>query len=481
MKNIRYPILNNILWSLIGRYIPSFIQIISTLVIARLVEPRDFGEIAIVMTFVQISSLIVSSGFAEALIYNVNNSKTLYSTVFYLNIIISIVVYCILFLLSPYIASFYAMDRLTLLIKVIGLNIIIFSFIYIHKGVLYVINLNFKTPSIIFFISSAIGSILGITLAFKGFGVWALVFQTLSINFFQLILFWFVSDWKPLFSFSFKELKSIISYSSKIFLNNITQVLFDNLHVFVIGKVFAARILGYYNRMQTIAYYTTTNFVYAIESVFYPILCVRKENQEHLINAYEIILRLSTYVAFPVLGFMICLGRPLILLILTEKWIDALPILRLISVAYLFVPIIFINNSFLKILNKPHIIFNTGLVKKIIGVILLFITLRGGILYVCYGIIAYFFIDAVISMLCIQFFLKVSIYKQISSLFFNVILNAFFLLIIYFTSFLFSNNLMKIFVSIFGWVFYLLMPFLFKAKESLLLKRLALSIKLCKR
>lgn len=190
----------SMLWSILGRYLPNLIQIISTIIIARLITPQEFGEVAIITVFIQIASLIIASGFAEALIYRVENSNSLYSSVFYFNILISIILYLVLFIFSNNIAEFYEIERLGILTKVVGLNIIIYSFTYIQR-VFYSIKLDFKTPSIVVLISSILGSINGIVLAFNGFGVWALVYQTLLINLIQLLLFWKLSKWRPNFVF----------------------------------------------------------------------------------------------------------------------------------------------------------------------------------------------------------------------------------------------------------------------------------------
>lgn len=245
------------LWSLLSRYLPNLIQIISTLIIARLVTPAEFGEVAIITTFIQIVNLLVSSGFAEALIYRVKNSQVLYSTVFYFNVLLSLFLYFALYIFSDNIADFYSIDRLGILTKIVGLNVVIYSFTYIQR-VIYTLNINFKTPALITLIASVGGSTVGLFLAFKGYGVWSIVYQTLSINGIQLLLFWVLSDWRPVFSFSIKELLSIIPYSSKILSNNIAEVFYDNIYSLVLGKVFSAKTLGYYNRMQTVVYFTTT-------------------------------------------------------------------------------------------------------------------------------------------------------------------------------------------------------------------------------
>ncbi len=475
MKKNKQSHVNMTLWSVLGRYIPNILQIISTLIIARLLTPQDFGEVAIITTFIQIASLIVASGFAEALIFKVNNTESLYSTVFFSNFLISILLYLLLFFSSDFIANFYAIQRLSILTKVVGLNIVIYSFTYIQR-VLFTIKLDFKLPAVITLVSSILGSSIGLILVYNDYGVWSIVFQTLSINIIQAILFWTLSGWIPIFSFSFKELKEILPYSSKILINNFIQVFYDNIYSLVIGKVFTAKVLGYYNRMQTVVFFTTTNFMYAVESVFFPILSKRKDDKEYLKNKYEMLLRLSTLIAFPILVFTIGLAKPIILFLLTEKWIGGLEILQLISIAYLFIPIIYVNNSYLKVLDKTKTLVRVNFVKKIIGLIILFITINYNIIIVCYGIILYYCIDAFLSMVYVGKYLGIGIYKQINYIILNITLNVLLLLITLCISSLFSNSFNKIIISlIIGIIVYFISLATIKPKEYVFLKNKVLN------
>ena len=462
----------SVLWSLLGRYIPSVIQIVSTIIIARLITPEEFGEVAIISVFIHIASLITTAGFAEALIFRVNNTNSLYSSVFYFNLLISLILYIALFLFSDKIAFFYEITRLEILSKVVGINILLYPLTYIHR-VLYMLDQNFKTPAFIALGSSILGSVTGTVLAFNNFGVWALVMQTLLINLTTLILYWKHSSWKPDFVFSFKELKTIMPYSLKIFYNNIVQVIYDNMYTLVIGKIYSAKTLGYYNRMQTIVYFTTTNFLYAIESVFFPLLCKKKDDIVHIKNSYELLFRIITFVAFPILVILISLGEPIIILLLTEKWIGSLQILQLLSIAFLFLPITYLNNSFLKIIDKTNVLFYSSLIKKVIGIIILLITINFSIEHVLYGIILYGIIDALISMFITQYFLKINIFKQIYFLINNIVLNIILFLILKYFSTIITNIFLKITLSIaIGLFIYFLITFLLRLKEYQILKSL---------
>lgn len=411
------------LWSMGQRYVPSLIHIVATLIITRMITPDDFGEVALVMTFCQIASLAVASGFGEGLMYRVNNSQTMFSSVFFFNVGVAISLYLLLFMLSDTIAIFYDMPRLSILFKVACLNIIVYSLSYIQKTKKQM-DIDFKSLAMISLVASLAGSVIGIGLAYMDFGVWSIVLLTLSINTIEMLLLWITSKWKPTLTFSWTELKTIIPYSSKILFNNFVQVFYDNIYSLVIGKFFNAKPLGYFNRMQTVVYYTTTNFMYSMEMVFFPILCKRKDKREALEATYEKLLRLSTFLAFPILVMLIGLAKPIVVIVLTEKWLEGAKVLQLISVAYLFVPLIYINNSFFKIMNRTDVLFYSNIIKKIIGVGILMITVFMGFYAVCYGVILYYFIDAAISMFCIHRYLNISIRRQLTFLSHSVIINV---------------------------------------------------------
>ena len=410
------------IWSIVQRYLPSVVQIVATLVITRTITPGDFGEVALITTFYQIAILLVSSGLGEGLMFKFDNSEIRYSSVFYFNLAVAGLIYALLFLSSDYIATFYNIPRLSILIKVININILLYAASYLQR-VIYQKNLNFKILAVVSIIATLIGSSLGIYLAFLGYGIWSIVILTLTINFVETGILWGKSKWRPLLQFSWFEVKEILSYSLKILTNNIIQVIYDNIYSLVIGKSLGIRSLGFFNRMQTVVYFSTTNFMYSIESVFFPILCRNKEDENLIKVSYEKLLRISTLLASFVLIILITLSHQIVIIVLTDTWSEGIPVLRMISIAFLFVPISYINNSFLKIGNKTKILLYGNIVKKTIGLIILAITVSWGDLdMICKGILVYYSIDALISMVLTNNYLQIKITDQISYLRNNLLL-----------------------------------------------------------
>ena len=432
------------LWSLGERYVPVSLQIISTLILTRMIMPSDFSEVAIVTAITEILTLVISAGMSEGLIYNKNNSDVLYSSVFYANFGIALILYLILFGAAPSISAFYKMPRLKFLIWVAGLNMVFYSFSYIHRTI-YSINLNFKTPATITLISSITGCCVGLTLAFRDFGVWALVFQSLTINLSQSVLFWFKNKWRPSKVFSWLELKKILPFSINVFLNNLVQALYDNIYTLLLGRFQPAKLLGFYNRMQSVVYLTTTNLSYSLERVYYPILARIKDDIEHLRSKYLQITRLIVYLSYPVLIILIGSGRDIIIIVLTEKWVEGYNVLMLLCCAFFFTPLMYINNAYMKLLNKTKVLFYAGLYRKIVGILILLITITTTMTNILLGIILTFSIEWLITSGCIQKYLRISVISQIINVLPIILVNV----VVYLLMIFFNQRIEAIFIRVF--------------------------------
>ena len=447
-------------------------QIIASLIITRVISPSDFGVVALVTTFNQIAILMVSSGLAEGLIYKGDNSELRFSSVFYFNIVVAIIFYILFFISSEFIAGFYGFPQLATLIKVSSINILLYAFSYIQR-VINQINLNFKLLAYASAFAAIIGSIIGVYLAFNEYGVWSIVILQLSINFIETFILYVKSKWRPTLHFSWIEIKELLSYSLKVLSNNILQIVYDNLYTLIIGKFLGVRPLGFFNRMQTVVYFTTTNFLYSLESVFFPILCSKKLDENQLNESYEKLLRISTFLSSFVLVILITLSNQIVTIILSESWSEGISTLRILSLAFLFVSISYINNSFLKIRNKVNILLFGNVFKKTIGFIILIITFASRNLdTICIGLFVYYLIDALISMVLIKTSLNIPITNQIFYLKNNFILIMVVLGLAYlnsiFTSVYISfllGLLIVVTVFIFGSI-------LFKTREYLILRQI---------
>ena len=457
--------MNYAMWSLGERYVPVALQITSTLILTRMILPSDFAEVALITVIIELLTLIISSGMADGLIYKNKNSDLLYSSVFYANIALAVFLYIGLVAASGLIADFYGIPRLRILIYVAGLNMVFYALSYIHRTI-YTVELNFKTPAKITFLSTIIGCTVGLTMAFNDYGVWAIVFQTLTINASQSVLFWIKNKWRPVWQFSWKELKTILPFSVRVFLNNLIQSVYDNIYTLLLGKFQSAKSLGYYNRMQSVVYFTTTNLSYSLEHVYYPMLSKIKDDIEAIKDKYLQISRLIAYISFPILVFLIGSGRDVIVLILTNNWEGGSDVLRKLCVAFFFMPLIYINNSYMKLLNQTKVLFYAGVLRKIIGISILMITITTNMTNVLYGIILTFFIEWLVTSFCVQKYLMVTVLKQVVNIIPTLIVNVIVLsLIVLVNKQLDIIYLRVIFSVVIAGTIYVLWPVVYRTKE----------------
>ncbi|MCC8019584.1 MAG: lipopolysaccharide biosynthesis protein, partial [Rikenellaceae bacterium] len=358
-----------LIWSGIERISYQGIQLILTLIIARLVSPSDYGIVAMLTVFLSLAQVIVDSGFANALVQKRDRTETDFSTVFWFNLFIGIILYFVLWLSAPSIAGFYSMPQLDLAMKVIAINLIVNAISIIQKTKL-VIAINFKRQAYISFVSILVSGSLGVVLALKGFGYWALVIQTLANNSVNSILLWILGRWSPSWVFSWESLKGLFSFGSKLMMSSLLDVFYNNIYSLVIGKKYKSSDLGFYNRAYMFGSFPFTNISIIISRVMYPSWC-KLDSDEQIIEAFFRTLKFIACIVFPISLAMVILSEPIIRITLTEKWLPMRPYFIIISLAFIAYPLTAINDTLLKVKGRTDLFFKTEIIKKIIGIILL--------------------------------------------------------------------------------------------------------------
>ncbi|MFG6326712.1 MAG: lipopolysaccharide biosynthesis protein [Muribaculaceae bacterium] len=383
---------SGIIWSAIERFSVQGSQFILSLVIARFVTPADFGLIAMLTIFMAIAQVFTDSGFGSALIQKKDRNNDDYSTVFYFNTVISVILYFILFISAPYIADFYNQPQLTIITRWVGLNLILLALYTIQKTRLR-IDLNFKKIAKISFVAMLTSGIVGVWLAYKGYGVWALVIQSLTNNFFLVILYWFFAKWRPIWVFSWTSFRKLFSFGSKLLASHLLHTIYLNLYSLVIGKFYNASDVGYYNRACTIAQYPPVNLVTIISNVLYPVQCEHQNDRDWLVLTFPKFLKMTCFIIFPIMMLLAVLARPLVLVILSEKWIECAPLISILAVAYMWIAVGTINNNLITSSGRSDLYLKAEIVKKIIAIIILVITIPFGIIWLCIGLLIYNIID----------------------------------------------------------------------------------------
>lgn len=466
-----------VLWSAVERFSVQGIQFLLSIVIARLVLPSDYGLIAMLGVFMAIAQTFIDSGFSNALIQKQNRTNVDFSTVFYFNIVIGVFVYVCLFLGAPLIAEFYNEPQLDFIMKIVGFNLIIISFSIVQRAIL-TINLDFKRQAIASLVAVVISGILGIYLAYKGYGVWALVIQALLNNLLCTVFLSILTRWKPDFSFSYNSFKGLFAFGSKLLLSSVLHTIYQNLYNLVIGKKFSAVELGYYNRAYTLAYFPSSNIINVIVRAIYPIQCNIQDDTEKLEKTFIQYLRMTAYIIFPLMLMLCILAEPLVSLILTDKWLPIVPLLQILCIAYMWDPIMVINCNIINVKGRTDYLLKAEIIKKISAVLILLITIPFGIKVMCIGLVFYAFCDIFIITRYTRILISYSLTKQIRALFPIILLNIGLLLLLFFISFLPLGMVTMLLVSILlGSVYYVLASYLFNYKEIILIKTTLSSFK----
>ena len=382
--SLKQKALSGILWKFIEQISRSVLAFTISIILARLLDISDFGLIGMLAIFIALSSVLIESGFAAALIQNKNRTELDYNTVFLFNIFIALICYVILFFCAPLIASFYGEPILVGLLRVLGLNLILNSFNTVQLTQL-TIKIDFKTIAKVTLIGSITGGAIGILMAYTGFGVWALVAQTIITTIFSTIVLWAHSKWRPLFTFSFTSLKIMFNYGSKLLLASIYGITLNNLYNVIIGRVYKPEELGTYVRAMNLPELISATLNSVINSVTFPLMSSINDDRERMLSAYSRMLSMTAFIIFPLMTLLSALSYPFVMLFLTERWIAIVPLMQWLCFARMMTPISALNLNILQTTGRTDLLLWTELAKVPLLVTNMIITIPMGIGYVAIG------------------------------------------------------------------------------------------------
>lgn len=463
--SVKQQATKSVLWSAIERFSVQGIQFLLSIIIARLLLPTDYGLIAMLSIFMAIAQTFIDSGFANALIQKKNRTETDYSTAFFFNIAVSVVLYLLLYLSSPAIANFYHQEELNAITRIVGISLIINSFGIVQQAKL-TIALNFKRQAIASLTAVIISGIIGVGMAYSGYGAWALVWQSLLNNFLRVALLWFFSKWVPLFCFSKESFRTLFSFGSKILLSSLLHTIYTNLYTLIIGKKFSAGELGYYNRAFTLAQFPSTNLTNVIVRAVYPIQCRLQDDDEQLRSMFLKYMRMACYLIFPVMIGFCALAEPVVRLLLTDKWLPAVPLLQILCIAYMWDPIMKINHNMLNVKGRSDYFLYAEILKKIVAFSILFLTIPFGVKIMCAGLILYAFADIIIITYYTRKLTGISLLLQIKVLLPVVLLSFSMGGLVYLTTLFLENVWIQVLLGlVVGVSYYVALSFIFDIKE----------------
>lgn len=401
----------SIIWSAVERFSVQGIQFILTLVIARFVEPSDYGLIAMLSIFLAIAQAFIDSGFGAALIQKTDRTEVDFSTVFYFNIIISVLLYIILFYASPYIARFYHEPQLSLITKIIGINLILISFALIPTTK-FNIQLDFKSVSKASFISTSVSGLVGIIMAIAGYGVYALITQSILCALLNALLLWIQIKWVPMLVISYGSLKQLFGFGSKLLLSGLLHTIYLNLYSLVIGKYYRSTDVGLYNRASTFANFGTTNITTILNRVYYPLLCESQDNDEKFQKLFNELLRIASFVVVPICFGLSAIAEPFINVVLTNRWADVIWPMKILLWAFSIYPWLSINVQPLKAKGRSDYFLYAEVIKKIVAILILVVSLKFGLIVLCFSIFIYNAADLIIIVYFAKKVMKTSLLNQ---------------------------------------------------------------------
>ena len=384
MPSLKEKTVKGVFWSSIDRFSSQGIQFIFSILIARMLLPSDYGVIAMLGIFLAVSQSFIDSGFGTALVQKIDRTETDFSTVFYFNILVACFFYGLLWIISPYIASFYDIPLLESVTKAVALTLIFNALGGIQNAKL-TIAIDFKTRAKISLMCTISTGIIGLIMAYKGYGVWALVTQNIANSILNATLLWLFVRWIPQRTFSMQSFRQLFGFGSKLLASGLLDTIYNNIYPLVIGKFFSASTLGVYSRASSLAQYPSSNLTSVLQSVTFPVLSSIQNDEERLGNAYRRLLRMSVFIIFPLMIGLSAVADPFIRLVLTDKWEGAIYLLQIVCFSMMWYPVHAINLNLLQVKGRSDYFLKLEIIKKIIGVSMLCITVPIGIVAMCYG------------------------------------------------------------------------------------------------
>ena len=377
--NKKLCIASNLFWKFSERIGAQVVTLIVSMVLARLLEPEMYGTIALATVLISILNVFIDSGLGLSLIQKEKADDIDFSSVFFFNCLVCLILYFSLFTCAPFIASFYKRNELCLVIRVLGLSLIISGIKNIQQAYISK-HMMFKK----FFLATLGGTIsaaiAGIWLAFYGYGIWALVIPDLLNKSFGAFTLWITVAWRPQFVFSWCRLKKLLSFGWKILLASILNTIYNDLRQLFVGKEYSTETLAFFNKGEQLPSLLIININSSIDNVLFSAMSAEQNDKVKLKKMTRMSIKICFYILAPIMiGFAIS-AKTIICLLFTEKWLPCVPIMQILCIAYLFQPIQSANLNVIKGLGQSGLFLKLEVFKKVLGVIMLLISMRWGII-----------------------------------------------------------------------------------------------------
>lgn len=384
--DVKKTTISNFIWRFAERCGAQIVTFIVSIVLARLLNPSVYGTVALVTVFTTILQVFIDSGLGTALIQKKDADDLDFSSVFYFNLVMCLMLYGVMFFCAPFIASFYKDESLTAIVRVVSITLIISGVKGIQQA--YVSrHMLFKR----FFFSTIGGTIasafIGIIMAYAGYGVWALVIQQLSNMTVDTLILWVTVKWRPKKMFSWKRLKELFSFGWKLLCSSLIDTVYTNIRSLIIGKMYSAADLAYYNQGEKFPKLIVGNINSSIDSVLLPTMSNAQDDKERVKNMTRRAIKTSTYIMAPLMMGLAFCAEPIVKLVLTDKWLECVPYMRIFCITYMFYPIHTSNLNAINALGRSDLFLKLEIEKKIVGIVLLLSTMWFGVKAMAYSLL----------------------------------------------------------------------------------------------
>ena len=453
-KNIGTKVIGGLAWKFAERILAQLVSFVVSIILARLLSPEYYGAIAIVNIFIALANVFVVSGFGNSLVQKKDADDTDFSSVFYFNIVMGIVFYGVVFITAPFIASFYNMPILKPVLRVMGLRLIVASVNSVQHA--YVSrHMMFKRFFWSTFGGTVVSAVVGIVMAYNGFGIWSLVGQYLTNSVTDTVVLWFTVKWRPKALFSFKRLGGLFSYGWKILCSSLLDTGYNELRSLVIGKMYTSADLAYYNKGKSFPNLIVTNINSSIQSVLFPAMSNAQDKKDQVKSMVRRSIRISSYIMLPLMVGLALVAEPFVKLLLTDKWLPCVPFIQVTCIVFAFSPIHTANLQAIKAVGRSDIFLKLEIIKKVIGVITLLVVMNYGVLAIAISGIFTTIVSSMLNASPNKKLLNYNYIEQIKDLLNGLVPLVLMSITIYFTGFLKLPLLVMLMLQIFeGMVIY---------------------------
>ncbi|HWW39191.1 lipopolysaccharide biosynthesis protein [Pedobacter sp.] len=414
--SLKQKTLSGLIWTFIQQFSVQLISFCITIILARILLPKEFGLLAMLSVFVAVGNSLLEGGLTSSLIRSSGLSQEDYSTVFFFNLGGSVVIYLLVFMMAPYISAFYHQDILTLILRVYALDFILNAFFGVQNARLTK-EMNFKIQMVIQIPSVFIGGLLGVGLALNGFGVWSLVWMNLLQSFISTLLHWMYSGWLPSPVFSKRCFKQHFHFGYKMTLTGLLDILYRNIYVLIIGRYFSITQLGFYSRADSVSQLPVSNISAVINKVTYPMFATIVNDDLQLKRVYKKLMQQVLFWNAPVLIFLAVVAEPLFRLLLTSKWLPAVPYFQILCMAGVIYPLHAYNLNILKVKGRSDLILKLEMIKKVLCVVGIFSVVSFGIYGLLYFQLGFNFLGYYINSIYSSKLINYPVREQISDIF----------------------------------------------------------------